>query len=210
MTQGPQSGALWQPRRVGWGGRWEGGSGGRGCMYPYSWFMFVYGRNQHNTEKQLINELKKKKPSNMFHFPSSLPPEDFPAVTESMHPAMVWGLSWWKCKLMFRSSCSFIFLIIYLVHKGWSMKHWNFFFLSVVLTKHLSFFNSSSAVSISPRLWVRKTQVHRSEIPQTPAPSDTPLFQGILPQAHPIFHCCHLHSLTFALKFCITLRNSGQ
>ena len=27
--------ALNQPRRVGWGGRWEGGSKGRGYMYTY-------------------------------------------------------------------------------------------------------------------------------------------------------------------------------
>ena len=29
MTQGTQIGALQQSRGVGWGGRWEGGSGGR-------------------------------------------------------------------------------------------------------------------------------------------------------------------------------------
>ena len=29
ITQGVQPGALWQPREVGWGGRWEGGSRGR-------------------------------------------------------------------------------------------------------------------------------------------------------------------------------------
>ena len=29
----PKSGALYQPRGVGWGGRWEGASKGRGCMY---------------------------------------------------------------------------------------------------------------------------------------------------------------------------------
>ena len=33
MSQGTQTGALYQPRRVGWGGRWEGGSEGRGYMY---------------------------------------------------------------------------------------------------------------------------------------------------------------------------------
>ena len=27
--------ALYQPRGVGWGGRWEGGSKGRGYMYTY-------------------------------------------------------------------------------------------------------------------------------------------------------------------------------
>ena len=38
MTQGTQTGALYQPRGVGWGERWEGGSRGRGYMYtgtPY-------------------------------------------------------------------------------------------------------------------------------------------------------------------------------
>ena len=28
-----RTGALYQPRRVGWGGRWEGGSKGREYMY---------------------------------------------------------------------------------------------------------------------------------------------------------------------------------
>ena len=28
-----QTGALYQPRGMGWGGRWEGGSEGRGYMY---------------------------------------------------------------------------------------------------------------------------------------------------------------------------------
>ena len=35
VAQETQTGALYQPRGVGWGGRWEGGSGGRGCMYTY-------------------------------------------------------------------------------------------------------------------------------------------------------------------------------
>ena len=30
-----QTGALCQPRGVGWEGRWEGGSKGRGYMYTY-------------------------------------------------------------------------------------------------------------------------------------------------------------------------------
>ena len=30
-----ETGALYQPRGVGWGERWEGGSKGRGYMYPY-------------------------------------------------------------------------------------------------------------------------------------------------------------------------------
>ena len=34
-TQGTQTGALCQPRGVGWGGRWERGLRGRGHMYTY-------------------------------------------------------------------------------------------------------------------------------------------------------------------------------
>ena len=35
MSQGTQTGALYQPRGAGRGGRWEGGSRGRGYMYTY-------------------------------------------------------------------------------------------------------------------------------------------------------------------------------
>ena len=35
--------------RVGWGGRWEDGSRGRGHMYTYDWLMLMFGRNQHNS-----------------------------------------------------------------------------------------------------------------------------------------------------------------
>ena len=35
MSQGTRTGALHQPKGVGWGGRWEGGSKGRGYMYTY-------------------------------------------------------------------------------------------------------------------------------------------------------------------------------
>ena len=35
MAQETQTGALYQTRGVGWGGRWEGGSKGRGYMYTY-------------------------------------------------------------------------------------------------------------------------------------------------------------------------------
>ena len=34
-AQETQTGALYQPRGVEWGGRWEGGSKGRGHMYTY-------------------------------------------------------------------------------------------------------------------------------------------------------------------------------
>ena len=53
MTQGIQTGALWQQRGVGWGGKWEGGSKGRGHIYIYGLFALMYGRNQHNIVKQL-------------------------------------------------------------------------------------------------------------------------------------------------------------
>ena len=35
MAQETQTGAVYQPRGVRWGGRWEGGSKGRGYMYAY-------------------------------------------------------------------------------------------------------------------------------------------------------------------------------
>ena len=53
MTQGTQTGPLCQPRGVGWGGRWEGGSRGRGHMYTYVSFMLRFDRKQQNSVKQL-------------------------------------------------------------------------------------------------------------------------------------------------------------
>ena len=35
MAQETQTGALYQTRGVGWGGKWEGASKGRGYMYTY-------------------------------------------------------------------------------------------------------------------------------------------------------------------------------
>ena len=35
MAQETQTGALYQPRGMGWGGRWKGVSKGRGYMYIY-------------------------------------------------------------------------------------------------------------------------------------------------------------------------------
>ena len=46
MPQETQTGALYQPRRVGWGERWEGGSKGRGYMWRFD-------RKQQNSVKQL-------------------------------------------------------------------------------------------------------------------------------------------------------------
>ena len=58
-----KSGALWQPRDLGWNGRWEGGSRGKGHMYTYGWFMLMYGRNKYNVKAIIlrlkINKLKR-------------------------------------------------------------------------------------------------------------------------------------------------------
>ena len=51
--------ALWRPRGVRWGRRWERASGGRGHMYTCGWLM-MYGRNQHNIVKQLSSNLKER------------------------------------------------------------------------------------------------------------------------------------------------------
>ena len=53
MSQGTQTGVLYQPRRAGWGGRWEGGSRGRRHMYTYGSFMLRFDRKQQNSVKQL-------------------------------------------------------------------------------------------------------------------------------------------------------------
>ena len=52
MAQETQTGALYQPRRVGWGGRWEV-SKRRGHMYTYGLFMLRFDRKQQNSVKQL-------------------------------------------------------------------------------------------------------------------------------------------------------------
>ena len=57
---GDSNGTLFQPRGVGWGERWEGGSKGRGYMYTCGWFMLRFGRKQHNSVKQLSFKKKKK------------------------------------------------------------------------------------------------------------------------------------------------------
>ena len=53
MAQETQTGALYQPRGVGWGGRGEGGPKGKGYMYTYGWFMQELDRKQQNSVKQL-------------------------------------------------------------------------------------------------------------------------------------------------------------
>ena len=53
MTQETQTGALYQPTGVGCGGRWEGGSKGRGYIYTYGCFILRFDRKQQNSVKQL-------------------------------------------------------------------------------------------------------------------------------------------------------------
>ena len=54
MGQETQTRALYQPRGVGWGGRWEGVSKGRGYIYTYGLFMLRFDRKQQNYVKQLF------------------------------------------------------------------------------------------------------------------------------------------------------------
>jgi len=61
MSQETQTGALYQSRGVRWGGRWEGGSKGRGYMCIYGWFMMRFDRKQQNSVKQLSFNKKMKK-----------------------------------------------------------------------------------------------------------------------------------------------------
>ena len=62
MALETQTGALHQPRGVGWGGTWEGVSKGRGYKYTYGLFMVRFDRKQQNSIKKLsfkkINFLK--------------------------------------------------------------------------------------------------------------------------------------------------------
>ena len=59
MAQETQRGALCKPGGVGWGGRWERGSGGRGYMYTCGWFTLRFDRK--TTKKQLSFNKKKLK-----------------------------------------------------------------------------------------------------------------------------------------------------
>ena len=75
MAQENQTGILYQPREVRWGGRWEGGSKGRGYMYTYGWFMLRFDRKQQKSvnyasiimsiiKSMIMLQLKKKKKKN--------------------------------------------------------------------------------------------------------------------------------------------------
>ena len=52
--------SLWQPRRVGWDGRWGGSSRRRRCMCTYGWYMLIYGRNEHNIINTIYFSIKNK------------------------------------------------------------------------------------------------------------------------------------------------------
>ena len=60
MAQETHTGALYQPRGVGWGGRWEGGSKRRRYMHTYNWFMLRFDRKQQNSVKLLSFNKKNK------------------------------------------------------------------------------------------------------------------------------------------------------
>ena len=61
MAQETQTGALYQLRGVGWGGRWEGSSKGRGYMYTYGWFRLRFDRKQNSVKQLSFNKKKKVK-----------------------------------------------------------------------------------------------------------------------------------------------------
>ena len=42
IAQGAQPGVLWQPRGVGLGGGWEGGSRGKGYIYIYGGWVIIW------------------------------------------------------------------------------------------------------------------------------------------------------------------------
>ena len=61
LTQETQTGPPYQPRGVGWGERWEGGSKVRGYMYTYGWFMLRFDRKQQILLNNYPSIKKKKK-----------------------------------------------------------------------------------------------------------------------------------------------------
>ena len=50
LNRALKAGALGRPRGMGWGGRWEGGSGWRTCVYPWQIPVDVW-QNQYNIVK---------------------------------------------------------------------------------------------------------------------------------------------------------------
>ena len=60
MSQEAQTEDMYQPRGVGWGGRWKGDSKQRGYMYTYGWFTLRFDRKQQNSVKQFSSGEKNK------------------------------------------------------------------------------------------------------------------------------------------------------
>ena len=101
MAQETQTGALYQSRGVGWRGRWEGVSKGRGCMYTHGWFMLKLDRKQKNSAKQLsfnkkINKFLKKK-WNLLWGPTACSPRVTRAVCSTAALSVALGALplWW-------------------------------------------------------------------------------------------------------------------
>ena len=64
------TGVPCQPGGVGWGGRWEGGSKGRGYMHTYSWFILRSDRKPQNSVKATILQFFKKLLFPLYYFSS--------------------------------------------------------------------------------------------------------------------------------------------
>ena len=58
MMLGDQPGTLWEPRGVGWDGKWEEGLREKQHMFTYGCFLLLYGRSQGNIVKQLSSSWK--------------------------------------------------------------------------------------------------------------------------------------------------------
>ena len=69
MFQGTQTGPLYHPRRIRWGGKRQQGSKGRRHAYTYGWFMLRFDRKATKFCKEIMlqwkNKLKKNKRSHL-------------------------------------------------------------------------------------------------------------------------------------------------
>ena len=87
---------LSSSRGVGWGGRWEGGSKGRGYTCTYGWFMLRIDRKQQNYVKQLIilqlNNNKKRSSCCLMWGISYKTPQRLQKITSSEIKANTTGL----------------------------------------------------------------------------------------------------------------------
>ena len=72
MAQENQPGALYQPSRVGWGERWEGGSKGGDICIPMADSGWRFDRKQQKSVKQLSFNKKSGGKKRSWHAISSL------------------------------------------------------------------------------------------------------------------------------------------